>query len=198
MELIVALLIAGGVAAAGVAALKRRRSEREQNQAARLQVEVASEPRGLEALRPEDVLLHDRLELLVCGVASLAEATASHWQECRAADGRAVRWLVLRPEDPEHLLIGEAIEGGLGLDDAVEPSEQLEHEQAIFRLERCGQASATFVGDLDGALAAGELRYWDYARPGAERLWLRRGEAGTRCFRGRRVGRHLVTFLPGS
>jgi hypothetical protein len=197
LELILALLVAGGFAALGVSTLKRRRRLVEHARGEQLRLEAAAEPRGLEALRPEDVLLHDRLELLVAGVASFAHAAARCWQECRAADGRAERWLVIDDDDPEHLLIGERIESP-GLEASCEPSEQLDLDGTIFKLERCGQASVSLIGDLGSRLGVGEHGFWDYARPGADRLWLRRGPGGWSCFRGRRVGRHLVTFLPGS
>jgi len=194
MDLVLAALIAvGGCVALSTWRFVRRRAS---TRAARLPASspAPEEPRGLEDLRPADVLVHDRTDLIVSGVARFVEG-AELWQECRAEGDAGERWLVVRPSDPEFLWIGARKADVLS---GTPPPASLEHEGKIYQLERVGRASVTAAGELGGSISAFECHYWDYSRPGADRLWIRRGPSGCSTFQGQRVKRHLVSLLPGS
>jgi hypothetical protein len=201
MELVTAVLLAS--ACATVAALAVRWSARRARRAAgapRPAEPAAADTEGqpcrdqLEQLRLGDVILYDGQELTVAGLA-LCEEREQRWHEARIVDGERERWLVVRPQDPDAAVIGERT-ADLGL--GAEPSEALEHDGKVYQLERCGQAEVCGEGDLGAQLSDGEYHYWDYRRPGADRLWIRRGPNRTVSFAGQRVGRHLVCLLPGS
>jgi len=206
MEVVTAVLLAS--ACATVAALAVRwtaRRARRASAAAPAETpadgagpgEAAAGPSGrdqLEQIHLQDVLLYDSLELTVTGLVRCQERE-QRWFEARLVDGERERWLVVRPQDPDAAVVGERT-ADLGL--GSEPSEALEHDGKVYQLERCGQAQVGGEGELGGDLADGEYRYWDYRRPGADRLWIRRGPQGTVSFAGQRVGRHLICLLPGS
>jgi hypothetical protein len=198
MELVTAVLLES--ACATMAALAIRWSASRARRAAAAPRTEPEDPEAqpgrdqLEQLRLGDVILYDGQELTVAGVA-LCEEREQRWHEARLVDGERERWLLVRPQDPDAAVVGERT-ADLGL--GAEPSEALEHDGNVYQLERCGQAEVSGEGDLAGQLSDGEYRYWDYRRPGADRLWIRRGPRGTVSFAGQRVGRHLLTLLPGS
>jgi hypothetical protein len=207
MEVVTAVLLASACATLAALAVRwnARRARRLSVPAVETPPEAAGTGEGQAATGPsardqleqiclQDIVLHDGMELTVAGVARYEERELA-WSEVRVVDGEKERWLVVRPQDPDAVIVGErTAELGLG----SEPSEALEHEGKVFQLERCGQAQVSGEGELGGDLADGEYRYWDYRRPGADRLWIRRGPQGTVSFAGQRVGRHLVCLLPGS
>lgn len=192
MELILALIVGGGCAAWGAIALRRRRKK-----SAGAEPPVRPPPgdldRGLESLRPDDVINIDHVDWIVVGVADLSDG-ATRWQESRLVDGDRVRWLVVDSRSPDSAAVGERCEDLLH---GGPPSESLEHEGKVYRLARHGQVKITVTGDA-GAFPGNESGFWDYSRPGDGRLWLRGGEGSMFSFAGRSVRRHLVTFLPGS
>jgi hypothetical protein len=189
MEILVAVLVLGGVAALASYGMRRRRAAR---QAPALPL---SEPRRLDQLRPGDVALLDGQDLLVCGVARLSRPGAT-WQELRLEDGGRERWMVVPGEEAAGVLVGQRIEG-LPLTDP--PSELLEHQQQVYRLHSRGTAEVlSLEGDLGPGFPGDRLRHWEYRCPGAGRLWLRDGEQGLVAFAGRKVPRPLVSALPGS
>lgn len=189
MELILALLVGGGCVAFGSWALKRRR------RASRPPETETRVSRTLAELIPEDVVTHDAADWMVAGVASFSEGP-EHWIEARLEDGAREAWLVVSASDPDAVLFGERV------DDLIvgeTPSESVDHRGDVFRLERHGQASVVSVeGDVASTYTAGQVRYWNYRRPGDRRIWLRHvGETWLRMA-GSRVARHLLGFLPGS
>jgi len=196
MEVLLALLVAGGCAALGTLALAAHRRQRRGAVASSAGPGAAgSEPgceaRELDELRAGDVVLHDSLDLFVTGGVRLDEREVT-WIEHRLQDEGQPRWLVVRATDLEHALLGAPIELELG----AEPSECVEHERKVYRLERCGQALASCSGETP-PLQDGECRFWDYARPGADRLWVREQGQVRCCVAGQRVRRHLLCVLPG-
>ena len=198
MECIVAALVIGGCTALGALAVRwrRRRARATTPQPPEVPpLSIAdgapsSDGRGLDGLFPGDVLLHDGMDLIVTGIARLTDGAQS-WCECRLEDGERERWLIV-PADDADCVVGQR----LPPDELVgEPSNSLEHAGQIYTLSRYGRASVSLVGELAGGLTTGDdCRYWDYTRPGADRLWIRR----TVGFAGQRVPRHLLTLLPGS
>jgi len=196
MEVLAAVLLAG--ACAGLATLAMRWRAR-RGRAATTAAEAAAgggEPARdqLEGLRLEDLVLYEGLELRVAGLACCEERELQ-WREVRLVDGDVERWLLVRPQDPDAALVGERIPDlGLG----PQPSEALEHAGKVYQLDRCGRAQVSGEGDLAGVLTDAGCAYWDYRRPGPDRLWIRHGLQGTVSFRGQRVGRHLLCVLPGS
>jgi hypothetical protein len=199
MECLVTALLIGGCTALGALAVcwRRRRARAAapaQSDELRPFVSTEGTPvpegRGLDDLFPGDVLLHDGLDLIVAGVARCTDGPMG-WCECRLQDGKLERWLIVRADDPEHVTVGELLPPD---ELSGEPSDSLEHSGQIYSLVRRGRATVSLVGELVDGLAAGECHYWDYSRPGADRLWIRRGA----IFAGQRIPRHLVTLLPGS
>ena len=197
MECIVAALVIGGCTALGALAVRwRRRRARAATPsppgAPPLVPDCAptSDGRGLDELFPGDVVLHDGMDLIVTGIGNLADGP-QRWCECRLEDGERERWLIVRDDDSQHVVVGQRLPPD---ELAGEPSNSLEHAGQIYTLSRCGHASVSSVGELAGALATGDCRYWDYSRPGADRLWIRHATG----FAGQRVPRHLITLLPGS
>ncbi|MCC6746643.1 MAG: DUF4178 domain-containing protein [Deltaproteobacteria bacterium] len=188
MEVLVAMLLAGGCLSLGVHLARRRGRGGTQVQAVAVVAEP-SEP-SLAALKPEDVLVLDGRDLIVKGVAVLRDGTR-HWCEVRADDGSGESWVVVHAEDQDGALVGRLV---AGLVAAGEPPEMLEHEGAVYRLQRSGHAEVEVAGAV--GFSAGEGAYWEYARVGASRIWIRRFGRYYRCFAGERVARHLFEILP--
>jgi len=189
MELILALLLGGGCVAVGGWALRRRRRRRQPV------VSEESLGRGLDDLRPDDVLTHDGGDWMVSGVAQLMEAGVT-WIECRLEDASREGWIVVHPGDADAALVGERVADFAVAGDR--PSDSLDHQGKVFRLERFGRATVEVTGELDGRYGQGECGYWNYRRPGDGRVWFRQSGESWSYFSGRRVPRHLIGFLPGS
>jgi hypothetical protein len=197
MEIVVAVLLAAGCATLGAVATKRfwrRRASRKAEQSL-----LPSEPAGLrelEDLQPDDVLLHEDADLVVTGVACLRERDSA-WTECRLEDADREYWVRVDPADGEGAVVGRRT---CSPTLARVPSDSIDHEGKIYRLAKAGQAWVTATGRLGDGLPLGDCWYWDYTRPGADRLWIRRGgiEGPFSCFVGQRVARHLLSILPGS
>jgi hypothetical protein len=192
MELIVAAIVAGGFLGLTAHLVRRGRRARKPDQA-RTPDLIAAESeidRGWSQLRPHDVLIVDGRDYIVREAAVFREG-ARRWQECSLDDEGAAAWICAEDGD-EAVRLGWSVEvSGLG----EEPPESLDHEGQIYRLAGCGQAS---VERGEGGHPY-DLRYWDYARPGERRLWLRRREGGPWDVRaGRAIPRHLFELLPGS
>lgn len=195
MEIITALLVASACAAVAAGAVRwraRRRGGPGTGERGALPAAAAARD-VLENIRLQDVVLLDGMELVVTGLARFEERER-HWFECRLLDGKVERWLLVQPQDPDAAIAGERVAPELG----AEPSEAVEHDGKVFHLERCGHAEVSGQGDLGGVVVSGQCATWDYRRPGPDRLWVRRGPAGTATFAGQRVGRHLICVLPGS
>lgn len=188
MELIVAALVAGGFLGLTAHLVRRGRRAREPVNETPDLTEAGIE-RGWSLLRPQDVLIVDGRDYIVREAAEFREGPR-RWQECRLDDEGEHAWLCVEDDDPT-VRLGFPVEvAGL----ASEPPESLDHEGKIFRLASCGQASVRREED-----APRDVRYWDYARPGSERLWVRQAEGGDLQVRaGRAVQRHLFELLPGS
>jgi hypothetical protein len=195
MEYLIAALVVGGCAAIGTLAVRwrQRRARASSSTAAAASAGRESlDGRELDHLRPGDVVLHEGLDLVVAGVARLTEG-ATCWTEARIDDGASERWLIVRPGDPDCVLVGRLLPpASVAL--GSEPSESIEHDGQIYTLQRHCHAVVTISGELGEGLAGGELACWDYGRPGSARLWVR----GEQVFVGERVRRHLVVSLPGS
>ncbi|PID38149.1 MAG: hypothetical protein CSA65_08665 [Proteobacteria bacterium] len=190
MELIVAALVAGGFLGLTAHLVRRgRRARAPVEGTADLTAREADPDRGWSELRPQDVLIVDGHDYIVRTAAVFRESSR-RWQECRLDDEGAYAWLCVEDDDST-VRLGWTVEvPGVG----SEPPELLDHEGKVFRLASCGQAS---VGRDDDAQAQ-DVRYWDYARPGADRLWVRQPAGGALQVRaGRAIQRHLFELLPG-
>jgi hypothetical protein len=189
MEALIAALIAGGLLSMGAHLLRRarRRSASE---------ESPQDPRGSELsdLRPGDLVSYQHRDLVVLGVARLSEGRRG-WREHRLEGDRGECWLVVSPTDPGGVLLGQPLPPPEMGD---EPPQMLDHADQIYQLQRCGQAEVQLEGAFAGLLGPGSCDYWDYARPGPPRLWLRRsGERWTFCA-GQRIPRHFFAVIPAA
>ena len=150
MELILAVLVGGGCIALGRWAIRRQRSVAQRASRAPSAEEL---DRGLEDLRPGDVVTHDGADYIVAGVARLTEGSDS-WLECRLEDVAREAWIVIHPIDPDAVIVGERV---TDMEVAGErPSESVDHQGQVFRLERHGRASVETDGDLGEGLRLGE------------------------------------------
>ena len=185
MEILIAVLLAGGIVALGARLVRRG-----QTGATTAAPELVEQPRAeLERARAGDVVVHDRVDLLVERVVRLCEGRAS-WVELALRDGPAEWWLVLGAADEQGALLGKRTEGLPIV--GREPPESLELDGKIYRLARAGQARA----ESDAAGESGVWDWWEYDRPGADRLWLRRVGDELRACAGERVPRHMLELIP--
>ncbi len=196
MELLIPALILSGCAAV-VGGLRLARAWRGRGgRPAEPAVALAAAGRGVEDPRPQDVVILDGQDYLVSGVARLADGRQA-WCECLLQDGLRSRWLLVPAGDPGWLTAGQPAQAAAL---AERPTELLEVGGEIYRLHRRGVAEVQQAeGDLGGRYQGHRVEYWDYRRPGAGRLWVRR-EAGAAALTvaGQRLRRHLLGFLPGS
>ncbi len=188
MEWLLTTLIAAGLASAGILTFRRRKSK-QHTDSWRSKVEE----RDLDSLRPGDVLLHEGKDLIIAGVAHFSQGR-THWQECFFDERHGERWMAVRADDPEHVVLGLRVQE-LPLGD--KPPGVLEHEEKIYRLRKRGEAQVELEGAAWEDLAAGSCRYWRYSRSGVDRLWIYRGAERQLILAGQRVKRHLITLLPG-
>ena len=206
MELIIAALIVGLASGAGVWAV-RRRKQAKQTDADAGETGAGEAPakkprqllehieRGLDHLLPDDVVMVEGKDYLVAGVATVAEPDAPHLAEARLDDAGDEAWLVVcGPRGSSWVQYGRQVE--LSISDP--PSELLDYQGQVFRLEHRGQVTFSEVqGDL-GPLPADRCRYWEYNQPGPDRLWVRHDGQRFLVFVGQRLRRHHLTVLPGS
>jgi hypothetical protein len=201
MEILLAVLIGSSCAALGAWLVKRRRAALSAGDApAQLPASTQQVGRDLSGAQPGDVVIHEGRDWIVAGSAQLSEGT-ERWLECRLVDGEAERWMVVIEGADEYeevdrqncaLLGRPAPDPGVG----SQPSESVEHDGLVYRLERLGQATAQTTGEL-APLSAGRWRHWLYKRPGDRVAWFRScGESWIYVF-GHRVGLHMLRFLPG-
>lgn len=183
MDILIAVLLAGGIITIGAQLARRRQDARA---AAAVPLERRAE---LEALRVGDIVVHGRADLIVTTVVELVEGPRC-WREYALHDDGVEHWLVLHPDDAQHALLGRRVEG---LPIVGEPPESLEHAGRIYRLRGAGQAQA----ESDAPAERGVCDHWEYDRPGAQRLWIRRVGGALRACAGERVARHLLDALPG-
>ena len=182
MELLIAALISGAFVAMTLRLVRRNRARLAPGAAPRL----LTDGRGLEALEPQDVLSVEGADYIVAQVWSFS-GSGQQWREARVEDASLQRWVVVGLDDAEGLLFGREIEL-LGL--TAEPSESFEFEGQVYQLVRHGTAER-----LDPRTP---VRFWEYARPGDARLWVRELDQARRAFAGQRVACRQVEFLPGS
>jgi hypothetical protein len=199
MEALLALLVASGCIGLSLSLYHRRRHGARSHQATEVEPtrRIPQSPppeRGLDHLELADVLLFDGADLLVVGLARFSEG-ASSWVECLIDHDGQERWLVLRDDDPDFLRLGQPVsDPGFG----GHPSEAIELEGQIFDLQRRGQVTISSQGRFLDAPPLTQAQYWDYRRPGSDRLWVRSVGETWIFVRGQQIKRHLVTFLPGS
>ncbi len=197
LELIIGAAIVISGAAAGVMALRRRRARGragDDGEAPRLLTSgpdydgdgVEDVERPLWMCKAEDVIIVDGRDWLVDRAVQLAEGSR-RWTEAVLSDGSDEAWLCCPCRDEPFVSWGRP-RGEGPLDP---PSSQVEVQGRIYSLDRRGRA----VADPGGA----EVRFWDYTRPGARRVWHRQeGEEAPRTYVGEQVPRHHVSMLPGS
>lgn len=188
MEWLLTTLIAAGLASAGILAFRKRKVTAHTD-SWRSKVEE----RDLGNLHAGDVLLHEGKDLIIASVACFSQGRA-RWQECCFDERHGEQWMAVRPDDPEHVLLGRRVrELSLG----QKPPGSLEHEDKIYRLGKRGEAQVELKGAPPEDLAAGRCRYWRYSRPGVDCLWIYRGGERQLIIAGQRVKRHMVTLIPG-
>ena len=201
MEIIIAVALASTIAAAAGYAW-RRKKRRASGEAggpgdpgAAPQLPERAEP-GLDNLRPDDVVMVEGRDFIVAGVAEVDEPSAPYSRECRLDDAGDEAWMVVcGGPGSEWVLYGSRVQMTV----TNPPSELLDHDGEVFRMEHRGQLSYRKVtGDM-GDLPAGKCNYWEYVQPGSDRLWLRHGGGDQfMVVVGQRLRRHLVSVLPGS
>lgn len=199
MEIIIAAALVSGIAAAA-GYVWRRRKQRASGNAGEgddgaptpAQLPERTEA-GLANLRPDDVVMVEGRDFIVAGVARVAEPSAPFSRECRLDDAGHEAWLVVA--GTKWVLYGSRVEMAV----SNPPSELLDHQGEVFRMEHRGQVTfAEVTGDL-GEMPTDRCDYWEYVQPGSDRLWLRRGGGDQfLVFVGQRLRQHLVTVLPGS
>ncbi len=192
MDVLVAILIAGGIISIGAHLIRRSRDARDTDPSTdeSFGSERQAEPlRGLEQACPGDVVVGQRADLIVERVLRLTEGSAC-WTECELRDGEQRFALVLHPSDPDHALLGEAVSDLEIFGD--EPPESIDHGGRIYTLERCGQART----GSDPSDEERVLDHWLYGRPGDARIWLRRTDGELTIWAGSRQARHLLELIP--
>ncbi len=194
MEFFVVALVAGGVLGLTAQLFRRRRRRVSEHgtdsgaiDASPLRLGSGGGERGLEALRPGDILVNEPHDYMIGEVTVFVEGMR-RWQECALDEGAA--WLYADVADGL-FVVGRSVE----LPALVgEPSEAIDFEGRVYRLERCGEARATSGDD-----SVYDVRYWRYERPGSERIWIRRRLGGeARVFVGRVIPEHFLDLLVGS
>jgi hypothetical protein len=127
-------------------------------------------------------------------VARLTEG-ADTWIECRLEDGDSERWLLVCGGDGDEVVFGQRIiDPGVG----SRPSASLDIQGSLFSLHRQGRATVLRRGNLGQDYPTGSCSYWDYQRPGDQRVWIRGQDVRMVVVAGQCIRRHLVGFLPGS
>lgn len=202
MEIFIAVALASGIAAAAGYVWRRRKKNKAADAGGEGAPDVSDAPPqlpertepGLDNLRPDDVVMVEGRDFIVAGVARVAEPAAPYSRECRLDDAGDEAWLVVCGGS-RWVLYGNRVE----LTVSNPPSELLDHQGEVYRMEHRGQVTFAGVAGEMGELPTDKCGYWEYTRPGADRLWLRKG-GGDRflVFVGQRLQRHLVTVLPGS
>ncbi len=198
MEILIAVALFSGIAAAAGYAWKRKKKKdagdprADDETGARALLPERTEA-TLENLRPDDVLMVEGRDFIVVGVARVAEPQAPYTRECRLDDAGDEASLVVC-SGSSWVLYGEPV----NLSVSSPPSELLDYKGEVFRMEHRGQLTfAEATGDM-GPLPTDKCDYWEYVQPGADRLWLRRRGDQLLVFVGQRLRQHEVTVLPGS
>ena len=201
MEIFIAVALASGIAAAAGYVWRRRKKSKAGEAGGDQETAAADVPpqlperaeAGLDNLRPDDVVMVEGRDFIVAGVARVAEPAAPYSRECRLDDAGDEAWLVVCGGD-KWVLYGSRVE----LTVSNPPSELLDYQGKVFRLEHRGQVTfAKVAGDM-GELPTDQCGYWEYTQPGSDRLWLRKGGDRFWAFVGQRLRAHEVTVLPGS
>ncbi len=200
MELLIGAAILVSISSAAILAIKRRKARRQGRAGAHgpdenrnllmlgpdLDSDGLEDPeRPLHRCQPGDVIIHDGRDWLVDRVYRLAEGSR-RWAECLLMDGDDQAWM-LAPDDEEPFLGWAYPMPGAPLDP---PSSQVEVQGRVYSLARRGRA----VMEPN----EGELRFWDYKRPGTARIWHRQEGNEASTYLGQRIPRHMITMLPGS
>ena len=143
--------------------------------------------RPLHRCRPEDVIMCEGQDWMVEEVIHLAEG-ARKWVEVRLSDGADLAWLMVPEREDPFVGFGRPVE----LAAMASPGRQVEAQGMIFSMDRQGSAVVEQGPE--------QLRFWDYERAGAARLWHRQpeGDGGARSVLGERLPRHQIALLPGS
>jgi hypothetical protein len=143
--------------------------------------------RPLHRCRPEDVILCEGQDWMVEEVIHLSEG-AREWVECRLSDGSDQAWLVVPEREEPGVGFGRPVE----LPAMASPGRPVEAQSMIFSMDRQGSAVVEQGPE--------QIRFWDYERAGAARLWHRvpEGDGPARSVLGERLPRHQITLLPGS
>lgn len=197
MEILIAVALVSGIAAAAGYVWKKKKKGK-----AAAAADDTGEPNALlperteatlENLRPDDVIMVEGRDFIVAGVARVAESQAPYTRECRLDDAGDEASLVVC-SGSRWVLYGSPVTMNV----SSPPTELLDHQGEVFRMEHRGQLTfAEVTGDM-GPLPTDTCDYWEYVQPGADRLWLRRQGDQLLVFVGQRLRQHEVTVLPGS
>jgi hypothetical protein len=163
---------------------------------------AAPTERGLDDLRPGDVVQHDGKDFLVEGVLSYDE-DGKDWSGARLVDGDDERWLMvgMEPTGPAALRLCRI---DRELEVAGYPPDALTLGGDRYRLDRRGTATVRADGDVGGAIPAGapgtsqRCRWWRYEAAGERGLVIEQWGQAFRVLRGATLEAGDLDLMPGS